>query len=60
MKAGDLVRNKATGALAIVASRGNGDLDIWVTLIPMRNSPLGRDIVYLTEYFEVISETEID
>lgn len=55
-----MVRNKATGALAIVASRGNGDLDIWVTLIPMKNSPLGRDIVYLTEYFEVISETEVD
>ena len=56
MKTGDLVRNKATGDLAIVAKRGEGDLDIWMTLIPMRNSTLGREIVYLAEYFEVISE----
>ena len=60
MKAGDLVRNKATGDLAIVAKRGEGDLDIWMTLIPMRNSALDRQIVYLAEYFEVISEIEID
>lgn len=60
MKTGDLVRNKATGDLAIVAKRGEGDLDIWMTLIPMRNSALGREIVYLAEYFEVISEIEVD
>ena len=55
-----MVRNKATGDLAIVAKRGEGDLDIWMTLIPMRSSALGREIVYLAEYFEVISEIEID
>ena len=59
MKAGDLVRNKATGDLAIVARRGEGDLDLWVSLIPMKNSALGQDIIYLAEYFEVISENEI-
>ena len=29
MKAGDLVRNRTTGDLAIVAKRGRGDLGIW-------------------------------
>ena len=48
MKSGDLVRNKATGDLAIVAKRGEGD------------SALGREIVYLVEYFEVVSEVNHD
>ena len=60
MKAGDLVRNKATGDLAIVAKRGEGNLSIWMTLIPIKNSTFQREIIYLAEYFEVISETEID
>tara|TARA_R110002020_G_scaffold353979_1_gene566784 strand:- start:412 stop:618 length:207 start_codon:yes stop_codon:yes gene_type:complete len=58
MKSGDLVRNKATGDLAIVASRGPGALGMWMTLIPLKNSALGREIVYLVEYFEVVSEVD--
>ena len=60
MKSGDLVRNKATGDLAIVAKRGDGELGIWMTLIPLDNSALGRDIVYLVEYFDVVSEVSDD
>ncbi len=60
MKSGDLVRNKATGDLAIVAKRGEGDLSIWMTLLPLEDSALGREIVYLVEYFEVVSEVEHD
>ena len=60
MKSGDLVRNKATGDLAIVAKRGEGDLDIWMTLLPLEDSALGREIVYLVEYFEVVSEVSHD
>ena len=60
MKSGDLVRNKATGDLAIVAKRGDGELGIWMTLIPLDNSALGRDIVYLVEYFDVVSEVNHD
>jgi hypothetical protein len=58
MKSGDLVRNKATGDLAIVAKRGEGDLGIWMTLLPLEDSALGREIVYLVEYFEVVSEVD--
>jgi hypothetical protein len=58
MKSGDLVRNKATGDLAIVAKRGEGDLGIWMTLLPLEDSTLGREIVYLVEYFEVVSEVD--
>ena len=60
MKSGDLVRNKATGDLAIVAKRGEGDLDIWMTLLPLGDSALGREIVYLVENFEVVSEVNHD
>ena len=60
MKSGDLVRNKATGDLAIVAKRGDGELGIWMTVIPLHNSALGRDIVYLVEYFDVVSEVSDD
>ena len=55
MKAGDLVRNKTTGELAIVHSRGAGELAIWMTLIPFKANFIDRDIVYLAEYFEVVS-----
>ena len=57
MKPGDLVRNKATGDLAIVAKRGDDELDIWMTLLPLEDSALGKEIVYLVEYFEVVSES---
>ena len=60
MKSGDLVRNKATGDLAIVAKRGEGDLDVWMTLLPLEGSALGREIVYLVEYFEIVSEASHD
>ena len=56
MKAGDLVRNKTTGELAIVQSRGEGELAIWMTLIPLKSNLIERDIVYLAEYFELVSE----
>ena len=55
MKVGDLVRHKETGELAIVTARGEGQLEIWMTLIPFRGSVLGRDIVYLVEDFDVVS-----
>ena len=55
MKAGDLVKNKATGELAIVRHRGEGDLAIWMTLIPFKGNLIDRDIVYLAEYFELVS-----
>jgi hypothetical protein len=58
MKPGDLVRNKATGDLAIVAKRGEDELDIWMTLVPLEDSALGKEIVYLVEYFEVVSEVD--
>ena len=60
MKTGDLVRNKATGDLAIVKKRGEGDLNIWMTLLPLEDSALGTDIVYLVKYFEVVSEANDD
>ena len=56
MKAGDLVRNKATGELAIVRQRGEGDLAIWMTLIPFNSESIDRDVIYLAEYFELVSE----
>ena len=56
MRIGDLVKNKATGDLAIVTGIGGDELKMWVTLSPTRGSKLGKDIVYHAEYFEVISE----
>lgn len=55
MKAGDLVRNRSTGELAIVRNRGEGELAIWMTLIPFKSNLIDRDIIYLAEYFEVVS-----
>ena len=60
MKVGDLVRNKATGELAIVTGRGKGELQIWMTLIPFKNGVLAKDIVYLAEYFELVSEAQAE
>lgn len=57
MKVGDLVRNKASGQLAIVTGRGKGQLEIWITLFPISGSFISNEIVYLAEYFEVISES---
>ena len=58
MKVGDLVRHKQTGELAVVTSLGDGELEIWMTLIPMKDSVLGKDLVYLVEYFEVVSSSK--
>ena len=58
MRVGDLVKNKATGDLAIVTGVGGDEAKMWVTLNPTRGSKLGKDIVYHAEYFEVISEVE--
>jgi|TARA_R100000455_G_C6179293_1_gene57761 hypothetical protein len=58
VKAGDLVRNKATGELAIVKSRGDGDLAIWMTLIPSKPNMIEEEVVYLAEYFELVSEAK--
>ena len=60
MKAGDLVRNKATGDLAIVKNRGKGDLAIWMTLVPSGPNMIEEEVVYLAEYFELVSEAKAD
>jgi hypothetical protein len=58
MQIGDLVRNIATGDLAIVTGVGGVADKMWLTLMPTRGSRLGKDIVYHAEYFEIISEVE--
>ena len=58
MGIGDLVRNIATGDLAVVTGVGGDEAKMWVTLNPTRGSKLGKDIVYHAEYFEVISEAK--
>ena len=45
MRVGDLVKNIATGDLAIVTGVGGGDTKMWITLSPTRGSKLGKDIV---------------
>jgi hypothetical protein len=56
MQVGDLVKNKATGDLAIVTGIGDVEDKMWLTLMPTRGSKLGKDIIYHAEFFEVISE----
>jgi len=60
MQVGDLVRNKATGDLAIVTGIGGAETKMWVTLSPTRGSKLGKDIVYHAEYFDVVSKVNHD
>ena len=55
MQVGDLVKNRATGDLAVVTGVGGIEGKMWLTLSPTRGSKLGKDIVYHAEYFEVIS-----
>ena len=55
MQVGDLVKNRATGDLAVVTGVGGVEGKMWLTLSPTRGSKLGKDIVYHAEYFEVIS-----
>ena len=56
MKVGDLVKNKASGKLYVVSGVGDGDLNIWVTLSPVGEVSLKEDVVYLSQYFELVSE----
>jgi len=56
LEVGDLVRNIATGDLAVVTGVGGIEGKMWLSLSPTRGSKLGKDIVYHAEYFEVISE----
>lgn len=59
MKVGDLVRNKATGDLAVIIDVGKGDVKIWMRLLPVGTNEgmIDRDHVYLSDYYEVISES---
>lgn len=56
MKVGDLVRNKASGKLYVVNGVGEGDLNIWITLSPVGDYSPREDVVYLTQYFELVNE----
>ena len=56
MKVGDLVKNKASGKLYVVNGVGDGDLNIWVTLSPVGEVGLKEDVVYLSQYFELVSK----
>ena len=58
LKTGDLVRNKATGTLYIVTGVGDGELSVWITLTEVGESSGhgNNDIVYLSQYFELVSE----
>ena len=58
MQVGDLVRNKATGDIALVTGTGRNETKMWITLSPPRGGEFGGDIVYHAEYFEVISEVK--
>ena len=60
MKVGDLVRNKATGKLYVVNGVGDGDLNIWITLSPVGKYSPREDVVYLSQYFELVSEARRD
>jgi len=55
-RVGDLVRNKATGNLYIVTGVGDGELSVWICLTEVGESAAFRnDIVYLSQYFELVS-----
>ena len=58
LKTGDLVRNKATGTLYIVTGVGDGELSVWITLTEVgeSNGHGNNGIVYLSQYFELVSE----
>ena len=62
LKTGDLVRNKSTGTLYIVTGVGDGELSVWITLTEVGESSGhgNNDIVYLSQYFELVSEAGVD
>ena len=56
MKVGDLVKNKASGKLYVVNGVGDGDMNIWAILIPVGEPRPEEEVVYLSQYFELVSE----
>ena len=62
LKTGDLVRNKSTGTLYIFTGVGDGELSVWITLTEVGESSGhgNNDIVYLSQYFELVSEAGAD
>ena len=60
MKVGDLVKNKASGKLYVVNGVGDGELNIWITLSPVGDYNPREDVVYLSQYFELVSEAGKD
>ena len=62
LKTGDLVRNKSTGTLYLVTGVGDGEMSIWIMLTEVgeSNRSGNNDIVYLSQYFELVSEAGAD
>ena len=62
LKIGDLVRNKSTSTLYLVTGVGDGELSVWITLTEVGESTAhgNNDIVYLSQYFELVSEAGKD
>jgi hypothetical protein len=62
LKIGDLVRNKSTGTLYLVTGVGDGEMSIWIMLTEVgeSNRSGNNDIVYLSQYFELVSEAGED
>ena len=62
LKTGDLVRNKTTGTLYLVTGVGDGEMAVWITLTEVGESSSSRnnEIVYLSQYFELVSEAKAD
>ena len=62
LKIGDLVRNKSTGTLYLVTGVGDGEMSIWIMLTEVgeSNRSGNNDIVYLSQYFELVSEAGAD
>jgi hypothetical protein len=56
MKVGDLVKNKASGKLYVVNGVGDKALNIWITLTPVGDYGPREEVVYLSQYFELVSE----
>jgi hypothetical protein len=57
LKIGDLVRNRSTGTLYLVTGVGDDEMSIWIMLTEVGESSRGgnNDIVYLSQYFELVS-----
>jgi hypothetical protein len=60
MRIGDLVRNRATGDIALVTGVGGQDPTLWLTLKPIRGINYNSGTVYHAEFFEVISQVQED